>query len=170
MGLAQKTSVRPAKRRSGEMPAVVPPARESGVRLVAARASANEDVDELRAIASAAMAAAAGFDVCARRARAEEVGERMAALAEGAKRVAEDAAAQVPGGVRKLTTSERMRWEWLASTAALLDGGAEGRVAEEANRHLAIAQGAAAHLSDEELVRRIDRLAASSRAAVAASL
>jgi hypothetical protein len=168
MGLAQKNNAGPKRRRSGEMlKLVVPPEPESGVRL-SSSASA-DDVDDLRAVAIALMAAATGFDVCTRRAQNPDDARRMATLAEGAKRIADDVSAQVPGGVRRPTTSERLRWEWLASTAALLDGGAEGRVAEEAQRHIALAVTAAARLSDEALVGRIDRLATSSRAAAVAN-
>jgi hypothetical protein len=88
-------------------------------------------------------------------------------LAEEARAIAQAVAARVPGGVRKPATSERMRWEWLASTAALLDGGAEGRVAGEANRHLAIAEDLAARLEDDALIDRLARHAAPSRVASA---
>jgi hypothetical protein len=120
-------------------------------------------------MASALLAATLGFEVCARRAHTKDVGARMTALAEEVRAVAESIVARVPGGVRKPSTSERMRWEWLASTAALLDGGIEGRIADEANRHLAIAARAAAKIDDADLAARIDVLAATSRAVVSAS-
>jgi hypothetical protein len=142
---------------------VVPEDRESGIRL---RGESVDDVD-LRRIAEAAQAASLGFDVCAKRAGTKELGARMTSLADEARSIAEAAAAKVPGGVRRPTTSERMRWEWLASTATLLDGGAEGRVAQESNRHLALAEASAARLDDDELLQRIEELAASSRAAAA---
>lgn len=141
----------------------IPREAESGVRL---RDVASEDsTDDVRSVASAAQAAAVGFHVCARRARTKAVMQRMTKLADEARALAEDAGARVPGGVRKPTTSERMRWEWLASTAALLDGGAEGRLAEEAIRLLEIAAAAAERIDDDALVRRIERLAATSRVA-----
>lgn len=150
------------RRRSGELKVVVPPERESGVRL-----REETSYEELRTIASAAQAASIGFDVCARRARTKEVAKRMASLAEEARAIAEAVAADVPGGLRRPTTSERMRWEWLASTAALIDGGPEGRLAEEAGRHLAIAVSSAVRVDDRELRDRIDRLAAIGRASAA---
>jgi hypothetical protein len=157
------------RRRSGEVKIQVattvdiPPERESGIRL-RDDASTSASVDQLRAIAAAAQAAHLGFDVCARRARTKEIAQRMVCLADEARTIAETASERVPGGVRRPTTSERMRWEWLASTAALLDGGAEGRLSEEANRHLAIALAAASRADDEALMRRLERLAATSRA------
>lgn len=174
MSLAQKSGRPPRRRPSGEMmKVVVPNARESGVRLAAANANDaaspdldSHDIDELRAIASALMTAAAGFDVCARRARTNDVATRMAALAAQTKRTADDASALVPGGVRRLSTSERLRWEWLASTAALLDGGAESRLCDEANRHVAAAVVAASRVEDDSLgdvVSRVHELAAMGR-------
>ena len=71
------------------------------------------------------------------------------------------------GRSNRSTTSERMRWEWLASTAALLDGGAEGRIADEVNRHLAVAEDLASRLDDDELLDRVAQLAATSRVAAA---
>jgi hypothetical protein len=140
----------------------IPKEPESGVRL-------REDpcADELRKIVSAAQAASIGFDVCARRASTKEISQRMRWLASEARAIAESAATRVPGGVRGPTTSERMRWEWLASTAALLDGGAEGRLADEAKRHVAIAEERAAKLDDDALLDRIAQLAATSRAVAA---
>ena len=141
----------------------IPREPESGVRL--RDVAPDDSIDGVRSVASAAQAAAVGFDVCARRARTKDVIERMTRLAIEARAHAEHAGARVPGGIRKPTTSERMRWEWLASTAALLDGGVEGRLAEEATRLLGIAAEAAERIDDDALVRRIERLAATSRAA-----
>lgn len=163
MNVAQK------RRRSGEVHIAIPKERESGVRLRDADASseATRSTEALRAIASAAQAAYLGFEVCARRAVTKETAARMTWLADEARAIANAAGERVPGGFRKPTTSERMRWEWLASTAALLDGGAEGRVAAEASRHLMVAASSAARMDDAGLVRRIERLAATSRAAAA---
>lgn len=145
------------KRRSGEVNVVVVPReRESGIRL---RDERGDGSDDHRRIAEAAQSASLGFDVCARRAGTKELAERMTWLAGEARAIAESAAAKVPGGVRRPTTSERMRWEWLASVG--------GRVAEESGRHLAIAEELATSLAEEDLVDRIERLAATSRAVAA---
>lgn len=151
------------RRSSAETKAVIPQERESGVRL----REGSSSVDELRKIASAAQAASIGFDVCARRAVTKASAARMTWLADQARGIAEAASTKVPGGVRRPTTSERMRWEWLASTAVRLDGGAEGRLADEANRHVAIAEELAAHLDDDALLDRIQQFAATSRALAA---
>lgn len=162
MNVAQK------RRRSGGLKAVVgrrpvPKERESGVRLRGVEAPVEASVEELRAIASATQAAYLGFEVCARRAATRDVAERMTWLADEARAIAASVGARVPGGLRRPSTSERMRWEWLASTAALLDGGAEGRLAEEASRHLLAAAELAARADEDGLLRRIERLAATSR-------
>lgn len=148
-------------------PSVVPLERESGVRLRDDAHEAPHRCEHLRRIAEAAQAASIGFDVCARRACTKDLAERMTWLADEARAIAERAAAKVPGGVRRPTTSERMRWEWLASTAALIDGEADGRLAAESNRHLAIAEESAARIDDDELLDSIARLATTSRAAAA---
>lgn len=155
------------RRRSGEINVVVPSDRESGIRLREDRAAHEHGSEEQRRIAAAMQSASLGFDVCARRATDRKNAERMTWLAGEARAIAELVADKVAGGVRRPTTSERMRWEWLASTAALLDGGADGRIAEEANRHLAIAEESAARIDDDEVLDRIARLAATSRAAAA---
>lgn len=160
MNVAQK------RRRSGELNVVIPKERESGVRLRDERRAGS--IDDLRKLAEAMQSAAIGFDVCARRAGEKKVAARMTALANEARAIAEAAATKVAGGVRRPSTSERMRWEWLASTAALLDGGIEGRIADEADRHLALAEDCAARLDrDDAIVARIARLAATSRALAA---
>lgn len=143
---------------------VVPRERESGVRL---RDERGDGSDDLRRIAEASQSASVGFEVCARRAETRELAGRMTRLASEARAIAESAAARVPGGVRRPSTSERMRWEWLASTAALLDGGVGGRVAEEALRHLAIAEELAANIDLDDLLGRIERLAATGRGVAA---
>jgi hypothetical protein len=150
MMLAQK------RRASGELKVVVPRSPESGVRL------REGSSDEHRKIAEAMQSASLGFDVCARRASAKEIAERMTLLAREARAIADVAGTKV-GGVRKPTTSERMRWEWLASTATLIDGGVEGRISDEANRHLTIAEESAGRADDDEILDRIARLAATSR-------
>lgn len=159
------------RRRSGEVqmqivPKVVPQERVSGVRLCD-DTHEGPHREEHRKIAESAQAASIGFDVCARRAGTKAVAERMTWLAAEARAIAEHAAARVPGGVRGPTTSERMRWEWLASTAALLDGGTEGRLAAESSRLVAIAEESAAHIDDDVLLVRIARLATTVRAAAA---
>jgi hypothetical protein len=152
------------------VPVDVPRDRESGVRLAAApvtRSLGPGSVDELRTLACALHASAVGFEVCARRARTQASATRMTKVAANARAIAEEASARVPGGVRRPTTSERMGWEWLASTAALLDGGAEGRLADEANRHLAIAVTCAARIDDANFSPRVGALAAEGRKMVA---
>lgn len=153
------------RRRSGDMKVVIPEDRESGVRLRDDRREGSND--DLRKVAEAMQSASLGFDVCARRATEKGVAARMSRLADEARAIAEAAAAKVTGGVRKPTTSERMRWEWLASTAALLDGGVEGRIADEANRHLVLAEACAARFDDDAIIERVTRFAASSRTVAA---
>lgn len=148
MALAQRTSRSPRRR----SPVVVPHDRESGVRLRGARPVAG-DPEDLRAFAAAAEAAAQGLAVCARRARSREIAEQSALLGEAMRTAAERAKELVPGGVRRPTTSERLRWEWLASTGSLLDGGAERRLAGELARHLTIASEAAARLDPDDPAR-----------------
>jgi hypothetical protein len=147
MGLAQRIKAPRRRTGSGEMPRVVPLDRTSGTRL---RGEADlEDladgdvVSEARTIARACHEAAAGLGVCARRCVSADLAARLAEVATHAHAAAEAASALVPDGVRRPSTSERLRWEWLASTAATLDEAPERRVAEEAVRHLGLAAAAA---------------------------
>ncbi len=144
MALAHRTSRSPRRRTS----MIVPRERESGVRLRSDAPAASPE--DLRAFAAAAEAAALGLSVCARRARARDVAEEAASLAATTLADAARVKDLVPGGMRRPSTSERLRWEWLASTASLLDGGAERRLAEEIGRHLAIAADVAARLDGEQ--------------------
>lgn len=144
MALAHRTTRAPRRRTS----MLIPRERESSVRLRSERAAI--DADDLRALATATDAAAQGLSVCARRAGSREVAADAAALAQTLGALAARAKERVPGGMRRASTSERLRWEWLASTAALLDGGAERRIAEEVARHLAQAETVAARLDDDD--------------------
>lgn len=147
MALAHRTSRSPQRC----TPESVPCERESGVRLREDRPSTTgANPDDLRALATAADAASLGLAACARRARSPEVAEKTAALGESMKIVAARARELVPGGMRRASTSERLRWEWLASTASLLDGGPERRLAAEVERHLAIAADVAARLDSDD--------------------
>lgn len=162
MALAARRKTTPRRRTT-----VLPPDRESGVRLrdVASPPRAREREARLRAVAAAAHGAALGFGVCARREPARARADALAELADELRAIAIATAAEVPGGVRPPSTSERLRWEWLASTAALLDGGAARRLVADAGRALADAEQAASRLADDEdeeaaaIVERI-RLAA----------
>jgi hypothetical protein len=79
------------------------------------------------AVAAACREAATGFELCARRTREPSTAVAAKSAAKNLRAVLEavlDAAAfhrvEAPPRAR---TGERLRWEWLASTAAVVDGG-----------------------------------------------
>jgi len=92
-------------------------------------------LDAAQRIASACHAAAFGYALAAR--HAEDVNVALAARQAGsfAKAIA-DALAAAHGVSLRLRTGDRLRWEWLASTSAMLDGQATVRLLRECARML----------------------------------
>jgi hypothetical protein len=82
---------------------------------------------------------ALGYAVTARHAHDEHLAAECTALADLHRMVARDLATLVAlSGARPprvtSTCGERLRWEWLASSARLIDGTAEGRLLAECAR------------------------------------
>lgn len=129
----------------------IPSPHESGIRLRAEgterTSSAPAHPRVMQTVATSLYSAACGLEICARRAHLLATSERIASLAAEARLVADRASERVPGGVRRPMMSERLRWEWIASTAAALDGAAEERLLDEVSRHLAVAVDAGAIVS-----------------------
>jgi hypothetical protein len=112
-----------------------------------ARPSASADAqtildiaDSAVAITTACSAAIAGFEVCARRSRdartavaARNASEALRVLFAAAIVAAEDLG--IDAHPRK-RTCDRLRWEWLASTATVVDGNPDGRLLSECARVL----------------------------------
>jgi hypothetical protein len=93
--------------------------------------------EQLRRIAFACTEAAACYAVLAKRARCARLGgEAMElALRHRDSIAAVDALARARGlAAHRVSTCERLRWEWFASTAALLDGAPDVRLAREGVR------------------------------------
>ncbi len=93
------------------------------------------------AIASACAACVAGLELCARRTRDEKIAV-AARDAAGSLRSLQEAtiAAAAARGVDarpRARTCDRLRWEWLASTATVVDGSADARLLSECARILA---------------------------------
>ncbi|MBX3205034.1 MAG: hypothetical protein KF764_08185 [Labilithrix sp.] len=92
------------------------------------------------AIVSACSAAAAGFDLCARRADDETIAVAARSAASFLRALLDATVAVARGhGVEvrpRARTCERLRWEWLASTATVLDGSPSGRLLSECARIL----------------------------------
>jgi hypothetical protein len=156
MPATQSTKVqrKPAKRS-------IPRERVSGVRLREAPSDASvpSSADVARVIARACHAAASGLDVTARRGGDAGVSAQLVRAAQRTRTAAEAAAALVPEGVRAPSMSERLRWEWLASTAALVDGAPERRLVEEAYRRVRDAAEAAARIDGAAMDRVADLVA-----------
>lgn len=80
-----------------------------------------------KAIAAACSSAAEGFALCASRTRDEVI----AVAARSASEVVRAIAAQIPPGVHKKRMGDRLRWEWLVSTAIIVDGSPDARLLAE---------------------------------------
>jgi len=98
------------------------------------------DVGALGVVASALQSAAYGFELGAQKTRDEAIAVAMtreaASLRAGVELVivaAKTAGVDLEGRVRM---SDRLRWEWVASTAMMLDGRVEPRVLLECTRVL----------------------------------
>ena len=92
------------------------------------------------AIVSACNAAAVGFALCAARTRDETIAvaaKSAAAFLCTLRDGAIDAASAAGVDARpRARTTDHLRWEWLASTATVLDGSPDGRLANECARIL----------------------------------
>jgi hypothetical protein len=104
------------------------------------RRTAEQASHAYSAVTSACAAAATGFELCARRTGDEMIGvaarsaaSHLRALVEGAVLAA--AACGIDATPRS-RTCERLRWEWLASTAMVVDGDADYRLFSECARIL----------------------------------
>ncbi|HVJ91456.1 MAG TPA: hypothetical protein VM580_16750 [Labilithrix sp.] len=94
------------------------------------------------AIAAACSAAAVGFDLCARRTKDEKISVAASSAAKFLRYLVEStiaaAAARGIDARPRARTADRLRWEWLASTATVVDGVADGRLLAECARILAV--------------------------------
>lgn len=145
------------------------------VRSTATRARRERSVaalgEVLSRVAIAAEATIVGLAVLARHARdreagaaklAEELGEELRGVASTARFVGEALGLPLVAPARR-STCERLRWEWIASTGALLDGGPAGRLRVECVVALERTRGEAARLF--ELVQDEPSAAAASHLA-----
>jgi hypothetical protein len=91
-----------------------------------------------RRLAAECARTALGLDACVKHARQRTNAERAAAAAAEIRTITEELAALAVGfGVELRVaepTCERLRWEWLASTAGLLDGAPDERLFAECAR------------------------------------
>ena len=146
-------SVRSSTRRSSPAPALAL-ASAPALALAPALASAPAPAPALALASSlqplvvACARLATGYDLCARRARDIRVADVAGSLSTLYRAVTDELAAflaafgaSVPR--TKSTCSERLRWEWLASTGRLMDGSPERQVVLECLR---IEDGVAAHV------------------------
>jgi len=93
----------------------------------------------LQALVSACARLATGYDLCARRSRDVRVADVSGSLATLYRAVTDELAAFLASSGAsvprtKSTCSERLRWEWLASTGRLMDGSPERQVVLECVR------------------------------------
>ena len=109
-------------------------------------------IETARAITASCSAAIAGFELCVHR-----TGDATLAVAAGSAaaflrvlREATIAAAETHGidAEARSRTCERLRWEWLASTATVVDGVPDGRLLSECARILANALESATRVDD----------------------
>lgn len=116
--------------------APLPPPRSSGVRPSQAERGAEGPV----LVATALSAAIAGFEVCARRSRDPRIVVAARSAAECLQLLfAATLVAAADVGVDahpRRRTCDRLRWEWLASTATVVDGRPDRRVLSECARIL----------------------------------
>jgi hypothetical protein len=99
-----------------------------------------ESVASYVGLVSAASSAVIGFDLCARRTRDKTIAVAAENAAASLRSLVE-ATTEIGGGLQanaapRARTGERLRWEWLASTAMVVDGAAEGRLLSECARIL----------------------------------
>ncbi len=119
-------------------PASPPP---SGRRLRRSpKLSAPEIATKFRALVAACAASVAGLEACARHAHDAALKRRVSDAAAGQRTAADEllSLAHAHGVECRTTppTGERLRWEWLASTAGILDGAPDVRLFEECKSSL----------------------------------
>jgi hypothetical protein len=99
-----------------------------------------------------------GFDLCARRTRDEKICVAARSAARFLRYLVEStiaaAAAQGIDARPRARTADRLRWEWLASTATVVDGVADGRLLAECARLLAVVDAGALPELGEGIVAR----------------
>jgi hypothetical protein len=107
--------------------------------MITSKTSGNP-ADAALAIASACSAAAVGFDLCAVRTpddmiavAAKSAAAFLRSLLDATVAAADSAGIDARPRAR---TGDRLRWEWLASTATILDGAPDGRLVSECARIL----------------------------------
>ncbi len=111
-----------------------------------------------RAIASACSAAAVGFQLCASRTEVDTIAV-AARNAASFLRSLQEATVEVAKALGidarpRARTCDRLRWEWLASTAMILDGAPDERLATECARILSEVDVTFAAGIDGEIVAR----------------
>lgn len=126
-----------------------------------AKDSKHESAEAARGLSSSCACAAIGLDACAKHTSDARVAQIASAAARAARALADDARALAAPGdrARAPRMSERLRWEWIASSSKVLDGSADARLLDESARLLASAR---AHVS--ELRAALSRGADASRA------
>jgi hypothetical protein len=131
-------------------------ARRSGPRLVPRPAPAPSIalVVAVQHLVGDCATLATGYGICARRAREADVADVAASLSTLHRAIADELAAflataraSVPR--TKSTCSERLRWEWLASTGLLVDGAPERPVLADCARIERAAEDHVVALRDE---------------------
>jgi hypothetical protein len=100
-----------------------------------------------RRIASLAASLATGASVWAKHASDVAIASEARAIADEQRVAAEEARAVAAASRPGVRTCERLRWEWLLSTAVLLDGGAGPRLRTECLRLIDEAERAACILA-----------------------
>ncbi len=124
-------------------------------------------------IAAACIAASGGFDLCARRTQDETIAV-AAASAAAHLRVLFDAtvAAAAATGIDarpRARTCDRLRWEWLASTATVLDGAPDARLLAECARILDAVDAGGAVVLGEGIAARFQIATAEAHSLAAAA-
>jgi len=98
-------------------------------------------VDAALSIATACDSAAGGFDLCAQRTQEETIAVAARNAAAFLRSLSEATIATAAAlGVHarpRARTGDRLRWEWLASTGAIVDGAPDRRLLSECARILA---------------------------------
>jgi hypothetical protein len=91
-------------------------------------------------LAAACTSAATGLELLVRRTREPSIAAAAKGAADNLRSVAglavSEAASRGLDALPRARTGDRLRWEWLASTASVLDGAADERVLEECARVL----------------------------------
>jgi hypothetical protein len=122
-------------------------------------------------ITSACSAAAMGFELCAVRTRDETIAVAVrgaAAFLRSLQRAVVTAARSQGIDARpRARTCDRLRWEWLASTASVLDPTPDGRLASECARLLTELEVSSTTWLPERIVGRLRMALAEARSLAA---